>query len=101
MPPWPDITLHDLAVRNVLRGGVHYRDVFDTNLPGIVWAMAAIRAAFGWSYEALRAWDLALIAAAVVLLAGWIRKSGGTAASVAWFVAAATLFYPFTSEFCH
>jgi hypothetical protein len=101
MPPWGDVTLYDLAVRNVLRGGVHYRDVFDTNLPGIVWAMAAIRAAFGWSYEALRAWDLALIAAAVVLLAGWIRKSGGTAASVAWFVAAATLFYPFTSEFCH
>lgn len=39
--------MYDVAARNILRGGVHYRDVFDTNLPGIVWLMAAIRSAKG------------------------------------------------------
>src|SRR6478672_7961377 len=58
MPPWNDVTLHDMAVRGMLRGGVHYRDVFDTNLPGIDWAMALVRVVFGWSYETLRACDL-------------------------------------------
>ncbi|HJZ59145.1 MAG TPA: hypothetical protein VKE74_29645, partial [Gemmataceae bacterium] len=101
MPPWNDVTLHDMAVRNILRGGVHYRDIFDTNLPGIDWAMVVMRSTCGWSYEVLRAWDLAIIGAEVVLLAGWVRKCGGSAAAVAWFVAAATLFYPFTTEFCH
>ena len=69
MPPWNDVTLHDMAVRSMLRGGVHYRDVFDTNLPGIDWAMAGVRLAFGWSYEVLRAVDLVVIALAVVLAA--------------------------------
>jgi hypothetical protein len=101
MPPWADVTLYDVAARNVLRGGVHYRDVFDTNTPGMVWAMAAVRVALGWSYEALRAVDLAVMAAAVWLLAGWVRRAGGTAASAAWLAAAAALWYPFTSEFCH
>jgi hypothetical protein len=101
MPPWGDVTLYDVAARNVLRGGVHYRDVFDTNLPGMVWAMAAIRATCGWSSEALRVWDLAVVGWAVVLLAGWVRKGGPPAAAGAWFVAAAALFYLFTSEFSH
>src|SRR5687768_14319118 len=67
MPPWNDVTLHDMAVRSMLRGGVHYRDVFDTNLPGIDWLMAGVRFAFGWSYEVLRAADLVVMTGAVVL----------------------------------
>jgi hypothetical protein len=101
MPPWNDVTLHDMVVRVILRGGVVYRDVFDTNLPGIDWAMAGIRAAFGWSYEVLRAADLVVIAAEVGLLAGWVRRAGGPPYSLAWFAAAVALWYPFTSEFCH
>lgn len=101
MPPWNDVTLHDMAVRAMLRGGVHYRDVFDTNLPGIDWAMAAVRRLFGWSYAALRVADLVVIAAEVWLLAGWVRKGGGAGYTVAWLVAAAAMFYPFTSEFNH
>ena len=53
MPLWNDVTLHDMAVRSMLRGGVHYRDVFDTNLPGIDWLMAGVRFAAGWRSEAL------------------------------------------------
>jgi hypothetical protein len=90
-----------MAARSILRGGVHYRDVFDTNLPGIDWAMAAVRWLFGWGYEALRAVDLAVIAAAVAVLCGWVRRGGAPGYSVAWLVAAAALFYPFTSEFNH
>ena len=101
LPPWNDVTLHDMAARSILRGGVHYRDVFDTNLPGIDWAMALIRAAFGWGYEVLRAFDLLVIGAEVTVLSMWVRRVGGTSASVAWMAVAAALFYPFTSEFSH
>lgn len=101
MPPWNDVTLHDLAVRAMLRGGVHYRDVFDTNLPGIDWAMAAVRLVFGWSYEALRAVDLVVIGVEVWLLAGWVRRAGAAGYTVAWLAAAVALWYPFTSEFNH
>ncbi|HJZ60105.1 MAG TPA: hypothetical protein VKE74_34505 [Gemmataceae bacterium] len=47
MPPWADITLYDNAARCVLHGGAHYRDVFDTNPPGFVWALTAVRAVLG------------------------------------------------------
>ncbi len=101
LPPWNDVTLHDMAVRSILCGGVHYRDVFDTNLPGIDWAMAAVRSVFGWSYEALRAADLVVISTVVVVLCGWVRRCGAPGYAVAWLAAAAALFYPFTSEFNH
>ena len=80
MPPWTDTTLYDVAARNILRGGVHYRDVFDTNLPGMVWATAAIRTTSGWSYEALRTWDLLIVGGAVWVLARWLKRSGVGAA---------------------
>src|SRR5947209_11592665 len=67
-PPWCDVTLYDVAARNLLRGGVLYRDVFDTNLPGFVWALAAVRAVLGWSYEALWTVDLAIVAGSVALI---------------------------------
>ena len=101
LPPWNDVTLHDMVARTILRGGVQYRDVFDTNLPGIDWSMAAIRAAFGWGYEVLRAADLIVVGAITFVLCVWVRRCGGTGYAVAWFVAAIALFYPFTSEFSH
>jgi hypothetical protein len=101
MPPWVDVTLHDMAARSILRGGVHYRDVFDTNLPGIDWAMACIRRVFGWSYEALRAVDLLVIASEIIILMSLVRRAGGTNYSTAWLAASAALFYPYTSEFNH
>jgi len=101
MPPWTDVTLYDMAARVVLRGGVYYRDVFDTNLPGMGWSMAAVRYGFGRSYEVLRAADLVVIGATVAVLCGWVRRCGGTGYAVAWFVAAVALFYPFLSEFNH
>src|SRR5271166_4500246 len=61
MPLWIDVTLYDLAARSVLAGGTHYRDVFDTNPPGFVWALCLVRTVFGPSSEALRAVDLAVV----------------------------------------
>jgi hypothetical protein len=101
LPPWNDVTLHDMAARAILRGGVHYQAVFDTNLPGIDWAMAGIRAMFGRSYEVLRAFDLLVVGTAVAMLAVWVQRIGASKAIVAWFLTAAALFYPFTSEFNH
>src|ERR1043166_6581012 len=37
MPLCNDATLYDLAARNILHGGTLYHEVFDTNLPGMVW----------------------------------------------------------------
>lgn len=101
MPPWVDVTHYDVIARTLLRGGVLYRDVFDTNLPGMPWALAAVRAALGWSYEALRAVDLVVMAGAVALLTRFVRRCGAPPHAGAWFVAACALFYPYLSEFCH
>src|SRR5258708_39175184 len=76
MPPWADATLYDVAARNLLRGGIHYRDVFDTNLPGMVWATAAIRSISGWSFEALRGWDLLIVGGSVAVLLMWVKRAG-------------------------
>lgn len=101
MPPWCDVTLYDLAVRNILRGGVHYRDLFDTNLPGIDWIMLAIRATCGWSYEVLRAWDLAFVGVAVGLMYRILRIMDLSLGVRLWFLVGASLFYLFQCEYVH
>ena len=101
MPPWCDVTLYDVAARNLLEGGVHYRDVFDTNLPGFVWALTAIRAVLGWSVEALRVIDLAIVSGIVWQLDRLAARAGASRAARAWSVAGMAVFYLFTSEFNH
>ncbi len=101
MPLWCDISLYDVAARTVLAGGVHYRDVFDTNLPGYVWLLAGVRSVVGWSPEALRAVDLAVFAATLLVLDRLTRRAGATRRTRWWAVAGACAFYPFTTEFVH
>jgi len=101
MPPWCDLTLYDVAARNILSGGVHYRDVFDTNMPGFVWLLALVRWLFGWSVEAVRAVDLAIVAGIVLVLDRLVAASGASWASRAWAVAGVAIFYLFQSEFNH
>jgi len=98
MPPWGDVTLYDVAAREIRTGGVHYRDVFDTNPPGFVWSLAVLRSAIGPSYEVLRAIDLCIVGFICVMLS---RLMGTGFARSMWFFVAAALFYPFTSEFNH
>jgi hypothetical protein len=101
MPPWCDLTLYDLAARAIMTGGVHYRDVFDTNLPGFVWTLVLVRRTFGPGTEAVRLVDLAIVFACCLLLVRLARQAGADRRAIAWFAAGAALFYPFTTEFCH
>ncbi|HEX4608342.1 MAG TPA: hypothetical protein VH092_09060 [Urbifossiella sp.] len=101
MPLWIDTTLYDLAARCVLAGGVHYRDVFDTNTPGFVWLMCGVRSVLGPSTEAARVVDLVFVTAACGLLLRLARAAGATAAGVAWSAAGCAGFYLFISEFNH
>ncbi|OWK43160.1 hypothetical protein FRUB_02759 [Fimbriiglobus ruber] len=101
MPPWCDVTLYDVAASNLLRGGLHYRDVFDTNTPGFVWALTALRSVVGPGSEPLMAADLLIVAGIVLLLDRLAARAGANRAARAWAVAAAALYYPFTTEACH
>jgi hypothetical protein len=101
MPLWCDATLHDTAARVILAGGVHYRDVFDTNPPGFAWLLCGVRTLFGPSPEAVRVVDLGVVVAVVAGLLVWARRAGASPAGVAWAAAAAAALYPLAHEFNH
>jgi hypothetical protein len=100
-PLWADLTLYDVAARNLLWGGVLYRDVFDTNLPGFVWIMAIIRGVLGFDPVALRLVDLAVVTG-IVLFVDRIAKLGGASPVARWWaIAGAAVLYPSTVEMAH
>jgi hypothetical protein len=101
MPLWADTTLYDLAARNLLNGGIHYRDIFDTNLPGMVWLHAGVRALLGWSSEALRAVDFLVFCGIAGLLAVWLGGLGWSRAARVWAVFALLAYYFSQSEWSH
>ncbi len=101
MPLWADATLYDLAARNVAEGGVAYRDVFDTNLPGMVWLHLLVRSLLGDRPEALRLADVVVYSGVVALLLLWLRRLGGSAHACAWTAVALYAFYFSLSELCH
>jgi hypothetical protein len=103
MPVWVDVTYHDLSAWNILHDGVHYRDVFETNLPGMVWLHALVRPVVGWSHEAIRIVDLAVFTVVLLLL---LRLSTDDRAPThtspaLWLLTAGFLFYLFETEFIH
>jgi hypothetical protein len=73
-PLTADCTLFDLEWRNFTRGGVLYRDIFQTNPPGTLWIHGFTRTCFGNSSEALRWMDLFLVGSIVANLALWMRR---------------------------
>jgi hypothetical protein len=95
-----DILMYDLIARRVLAGDVHYRDLLETNFPGIIWLHMTFRSLFGWRSEALRAVDFVMVAASIGLLVRWLPRE-----SPAWsriFTAIVLFaFYLSTSEWCH
>jgi hypothetical protein len=101
LPLWADVTHYDLCARNLLSGGVPYRDIADINLPGMVWVHAAVRSLVGWRSEALRAVDFFVVSALVALLIGWLRSAGASRAARAWTVLALYAFYFSLTEWCH
>ena len=74
MPVSFDVSHYDICARNLLRGGIHYKDTFDNNLPGIVWLQAGIRWLIGWKSESLRTVDLLFFSIDVLLLLPWVRR---------------------------
>lgn len=101
MPLTDDTTLYDLQALNLMQGGVLYHDIFEPNLPGVVWLHVAVRTLLGVSSIAMRAADLAFFAMVVWLLAGWVRTMGRSTATQAWLAAVLCLFYFSISEWCH
>ena len=95
-----DTLMYDVCARRVLAGDVHYRDLLETNFPGIVWLHMLVRSVVGWSSEALRAVDFAVVAASVWLLTRWLPRAAPGWVRV--FAATALLgFYLTRSEWCH
>jgi hypothetical protein len=101
MPPWLDVTLYDLAARTVLRGGVHYRDIYDNNLPGIVWIHMAIRSLFGYRSEVIRLADVAIVGTSIYLLTCWLTFMGASRLVRVWAALVLVFFYLSTPESCH
>ncbi len=101
MSLYADVTTFDLGARNLLRGGVHYRDAYDNGLPGMVWLHVAIRALLGWRSEVIRAVDFLMMALSVGLLVLWLRSMGLTRTALAWAAVVLVGFYFATPEVCH
>lgn len=101
MPITNDATVYDVQARHALAGGVLYRDLFETNLPGAVWIHMLVRSVAGWSGEALRGFDLLMFAAALTLFAGHLRRVGAGARMTIWAVVAVSAFYFSSSEWLH
>src|SRR5262245_50468590 len=101
MPPWCDVTLYQMAARNMLNGGVHYQHIFDTNLPGYAWIITLIQWVFGPSVFAIRVADLAVVLGLVLVIDRLAKWGGATPSARWWAFAGAAMLYPFTVEMAH
>ncbi|MEZ6062335.1 MAG: hypothetical protein R3C19_18490 [Planctomycetaceae bacterium] len=103
MPLNSDTALFDVQASVMLNGGVLYRDIVEPNLPGIVWLHSAIRSVAGWSFEAMNAADLLIVAGILCLCCALLRQSKFRRQPIAasLFVLLAMLFYLSTNEWCH
>ena len=101
MPLWCDATLYQTAAQSVLSGGVHYRDTFDTNPPGFVWAMCAVYTLIGSESESLRIADLLVSCGAMIALLRLASIAGARRVDLVWAMAGWASFYPYLAEFCH
>jgi hypothetical protein len=101
MPLWVDATHYDLAARNWQQGGTPYQDLFDTNLPGMLWGHALVRTLLGPTVLALRLADLIIVGACVLVLDRLCYRAGAAPHARIGLWLACALFYPFQTEFAH
>ena len=101
MPLTNDTVMYDLQARNLLNGGVQYRDILEPNLPGVVWLHVAIRALLGWSSVAMRLTDLGIFFSIAGLLAAYEGKIQRSKSLPVWTAALLCLFYLSVSEWNH
>ncbi|WP_166823881.1 hypothetical protein [Thalassoroseus pseudoceratinae] len=96
-----DAIYYDLQARHLVDGGKLYEDMFEPNLPGVVWLHVAVRSIAGDSWEALRVFDLLMFSAAVFIAVRWIVPKGVSARSRYYLAAACFLFYFSQTTWCH
>jgi hypothetical protein len=101
MPLCNDVELYDSAAVNVLQGGAQYREIFDTNFPGIVWVHLLFRPILGWRSETIRLVDVAIVSLNIWLLVTWFRPLGMSRAARVWTACLLAVAYLTTSEWCH
>lgn len=101
MPLATDVVLYDLQAQMVLHGGTLYQDMFETNLPGIVWLHMLVRSATGMSSDAIRVVDLIIFSGTALLLMQWNRRNHLSRAGMLWIGIALFSFYFSLSEWCH
>lgn len=101
MPPIDDAVLFDLHVREILSGGVPYREVLETNPPAMLFLMGGTRWLLGDSSVALRAVDLAIFSLVVLLAVTWMKDTGVSRPVRVWAALACYVFYFSQSEWCH
>ena len=94
-----DPILFDLYARDMVRGGVLYRDMVENNTPTMIVLQLLIRDAFGHSTAALRIVDLLVVGLGVGLLARWFRPGRPDLHLFAFTLTA--VIYLTTTEWCH
>ncbi|MCA9270037.1 MAG: hypothetical protein KDA41_16260 [Planctomycetales bacterium] len=101
-PLWQDVTQYDVTAQELLRGSVLYRDVTDTNFPGVVLIHAAVRYVAGFRSEALRAFDLVVVGAIACLLVRLATIGKPKLSPLRVFGVAVVLAYYFScAPICH
>tara|TARA_R110002111_G_scaffold262289_1_gene337747 strand:+ start:8309 stop:10048 length:1740 start_codon:yes stop_codon:yes gene_type:complete len=101
MPVATDVVLYDLQAQTVLNGGTLYQDMFETNLPGIVWLHMLVRSVVGLSSDAIRCVDLLIFSGSTLLLMLWNRRNHLSMTGMLWLGIALFSFYFSLSEWCH
>lgn len=100
-PLTSDTVLYDLQADAVLQGGVAYRDIFEPNLPGAIWAHMVIRSVIGRSSEAIRIFDLVILFTNLWLLSLWLKRCNVGLVARLLTATMLLLFYASMSEWCH
>jgi hypothetical protein len=101
MPVTSDLAYYDTCARVVLRGGALERDLLFLPPPGMVWSLVLVRSLLGWSSEAVRLADLAVVSGIIWLLVRWLRKAGLSRVAQVWTALLLFAFYLSISEWCH
>ena len=101
MPLATDVVLYDLQAQMVLNGGTMYQDMFETNLPGIVWVHMLVRSLVGMSSDAIRVVDLIIFSGTTFLLMQWNRRNHLSLTGMLWIGITLFSFYFSISEWSH
>ncbi|HAW29301.1 MAG TPA: hypothetical protein DCY03_14465, partial [Planctomycetaceae bacterium] len=101
MPLATDVVFYDLQAETALKGGTLYKDIFETNMPGIIWLHMLIRPLIGMSSDALRIVDLIIFSGSVLLLMCWDRRNQNSVSVMLWIGITLFAFYFSLSEWCH